>query len=532
MRRNIFLVLLLCSLLAFPIHTLAATAPVQDWDWLVKEVASGKASITLASNIVSDGETGLAAPDTVTIEGNGFALTGAIVDSGTVILKDVRVLGDNGIDEESGGPALTLRGDGAIAVLLGSSRAEGGRSGKDGETGGDAILMTGNGQGLILNNTTTAIGGIGRFYGGAGVRVTGCNAQVLATDSASLVGSPGLARGGDGLVAPSCCKVTLSVQGSVTGGASPYEGADGLHSLACEACEVRAAISMSGITMAIGGVGKDGGNGILLARSEAGEAADLSLADTCMLIGGDGGTAGSALEAANASIAYDGTPLAIGGSYYETESDAVALTDCTILGDEDALQVSEGEQRSTHPASDVSAIIHAALGQQSDRYVPVIIDDGLNTRDLQTKLNGFAVDRGAVNQVNISGNVLKIFMYTTELDARMNFQQRLMDDGEGGTRLVLIGLASTEWPTMESTVAGLQKLLSIGVTQLAYTCVDPVYHDQVLDLATLVAAIDAYEDGEVVRVMCGTADNAIIFILSDGTRDYQEELMPEVARPI
>lgn len=539
MRKNVILCIWVAFSLLLPGISLAGAqaAPAEPvpWQWLVDQVESGAQVVTLPGDIVSDGETGLAASGTVRIEGGGFSLTDALVDSGTIVFKDVRLNGIHGVDDEPGGNALVLRGDGAIAVLMGTSRAEGGRCGPEGETGGDGIQLLGNNQGLILNGTATAAGGIGRITGGAGVRVTGRDGSILLTDSAALIGSHGLIEGGDGLHANACCKVILEAQASVTGGSAQNTAGSGIVSQPDEACDAKeAGISLTGMAMAIGGVGQAGGHGILMERTEPDENAALSLG-TCMIIGGDGETGGSAIHATNATIRYEDAAQIIGGQHYGTESPAMELTGCKVECDESAIVIVPGAKAKSYPASGVSTIINTALSQQSSRYTPKIIEDGLAVQATETKLNGFTVERGSTSQAKLSGNGLKIFMFGGTLEKRLQFQQRLMDDGNGSTRFVLIGAVSDEWPTIESSVAALRKLESLGVTQLAYTTVAPSYHDRVLDIATLLKALDAYEaeqETEVAKVMCGTADDAVIFILEDGTRDYQEELMPEVVRPV
>lgn len=534
MRKPIILCILFTTWLMFSVPAQAAPskAAPADWAWLVDQVESGATSIALPNDIVCDDDTGLYPKEALRIEGNAFSLTGAIIDGGTVIFQDVRLLGTHGVDDENGGAALTLRGTETIAVLSGSTRAEGGRSAMEGEAGGDGVLMTDRGQGLILNNSASASGGIGRIHGGYGVRVEGCDSSVLLTNSATISGSAGIGVGGSGLHAPSCGKLALQEQASITGGISSYAGGHGIHSALCEACGKQASVSLTASTMAIGGVGKDGGHGVLISRSQPGEEPDLSLSGNCMVLAGDGETCGSAVNATNATISYADTPNLIGGRFYQTKAPAILLSSCTVLGDESAVNISESEKTDSYPASDASLIVNQAISQQSNRYEPKIIEDGLSSMELATSLNGFTVERGNVRQVNVSGNNLKIFMYKSELEGRMQFKQYLMEDGQGGTRLVLVATPSDPWPTVEATVAGLRKLESIGITQLAYTCVGPTYHEQVLDLATLLKAVDAYGEENIHRILSGTADDAIIFIQPDGARDYQETLMPEVSRPI
>lgn len=531
MRKREFLcilIILLGLMFLLPATAFAAAETPADWAWLVAQVASGAESITLPNDITCDSDDGLLAASNCDIIGNGFAITGAILDGGVFVLRDVRLVGIHGVDDEHGGTALTLRGDGTVAALMGTTRAEGGRSGMDGDHGGDGILMDGENQGLIMDGTSVAAGGVGHLYGGAGVRVLGCNANLLLSSNAAIVGSSGVAEGAAGIVSPSCCKITMNKQGTTTGGASPYVGGDGIASLLCEACEGRAPVSLSDMAMAIGSTGQDGGSGIRITREGATDEADLLLSGSCMLIGGDGNTAGAALHAEGCLIVASDTPTAVGGRFFETETAVLVLEDSTVDGE---INATDGVQTDSYPASNVSSIINTALSQRSDRYVPKVIEDGLGSRELLQSLNGVSVEKGSVSQANVSGGGLKIFMHNGTLEKRMQFKQHLMDDGAGGVRLVLIGSSSDEWPTIDATVAALRKLESLGVTQLAYTCVPPVYHERVLDIATLLAAIDESE-AEVARIMCGTADDAIIFYYEDKTMDYQEELMAEVARPV
>lgn len=516
----------------------AATAPLVDWQWLLDQAAAGKTTIELPNSLVRAAEDpGLRAEGQLRVQGNGYTITGAQVDGGTIIFENIRLIGLQGKADENGGDALVMRGEDTVVVLMNDAYAEGGASGaaasEDSGYGGHGVRMMDDRQDLILNGASTVMGGVGHLFGGMGVRADGCGSRILMSASASAAGSPGLAQGGSGLFAPACAKVTLGEQASASGGGSPYSGGHGIASFECENCGARSLISIGGTSMAIGGVGNEGGNGIHLVRAGRADKADLLLSDTCMIIGADGMTAGAALSALDAVIEYRGDGVQLyGGRYYETEIPAAALENCEERGDADKVLVVQGAQSDTYAAGHLSSVIHAAINRQSDQFMPEIIEDGLITRDLQTARNGFAVETGTVSQVNVSDNYLKIFMYSGTLEQRLQFQQRLMDDGEGGTRLVLIAQMSDEWPTLEATVAGLQKLLSIGISQIAYTCVAPVYHDRVLDLSALVDAIDADPQGDVDRVMCGTADDAIIFIREDKTRDYQETLMADVIRPI
>lgn len=529
----------ICILLVFAMFigllpVCATAAAPADWAWLLDQVARGTASITLPNDIAYDGGEGLSSEEIIRIEGGGFGITGAVIDGGTFVFKDVRLLGTHGVREESGGDALVLRGDGAIAILMGSTRAEGGRSGPSGESGGDAIQLLGEKQGVVLNGTATAVGGTGRLFGGAGIRVSGCNGNVLLTDSASVSGSMGLAEGGSGIHAPACCKITLEAQSSLTGGSAQNAGGHGLLSQPCEACEVQAPISLFGMSMAIGSLGQEGGHGISITRTALGEEDDLLLADTCMIIGGDGQTNGSAIYGEFVSIAVSGQPQAFAGRYYTTEEPALRLTDSAITADAEGLVVTKATEAKSYPASEIPSMINAALAQKSEHYAAIVIEDGLAVQATDTKLNGFTVENGRVSQVSVNGSGLKIFMHNGTLEGRMQFRQRLMAEDAEATRLVLIGATSDEWPTLESTTAALRKLQSLGFSQLAYTCIAPTYNERILDLAALIEAIDAYEaenELELSKLYCGTADDAIIFVLKDGTRDYQEGLMPEVRRP-
>lgn len=540
MRKKCFLCILLLVLTLFagtslPVSARGATASPADWAWLVDQVKSGAKTITLPNDIVCEGDEGLSPAETVRIEGGIYSITGTLVDGGTVVFKDVRLLGTHGVGDENGGDALTLRGEGTIAVLMGATRAEGGKSGTEGESGGDGVQLLGNKQGLILNNTATAAGGIGRGEGGAGIRAHGCGNSILMTDNAAAVGSLGLGIGGPGISAPACCKVTLESAASAKGGNAQHDAGEGILSQPCgQDCDQHQVISLAGTAMSIGGIGQSGGNGVEVIRTAVGDAEDLLLNEACMLIGGDGETSGSGLKATNAAIAYSGTPQAFGGLYYATQTSAALLDGCTETG-RDALAVQEGKKTETYPASGVASIINSNLGQRSNRYAPQVLEDGLTVTATETKLNGVSVEKGSTSQAKVSGSGLKIFMFNGTLEKRMQFQQRLMSDGAEGTRLVLIGSVSDEWPTVESTPAALRRLVSLGVTQLGYTTVAPAYRDRVLDIEGILAALDAYEAEhslEVPKVMFGTADDAVIYVLADGTRDYQEGQMAEIVRPV
>lgn len=538
MRKTVILCILLGIAFSFSIASAAKTPEPVAWEWLVGEAARGVETITLAGDVLCDDESapGLAPAGTLRIEGGGFSITGARVESGTVLFNDVKLDGLQGVGDEDGGSALTMTGDGAIAVLMGTTRAQGGASGPDGERGGSGVSMQGKGQGLILRSTAAATGGVGRILGGHGIDAAGCDANVLMADGSVAKGNLGLAEGGHGLHLPSCGKATLSDQASATGGKAQNTGGSGLFSFLCDACERSAPLSLGGQAMAIGAVGQAGGHGISVARKAPGEQADLSLGGQAMLFGGDGMPGGAALQAENAALSYAGAVQAFGGQYFgDTPSEALMLTGCKALGDAAALTVTQGKRTETYPAGEIAPQIAAALSLRSDRYAPAVIEDGLAVRATETKLDALSVERGNTSQAKVGGTGLKIFLYSGTLETRMQFQQRLMEDGEGGIRLVLIATRSTEWPTVDTTTAALRKLLEMGIGQLAYTTAAPTHFERAIDIAALVEAIDAYEaahDLELAKVLLGTADDAVIFVPPDGTRDYQEALMPEIARPV
>lgn len=527
------LAILLCG--ALPCGAQAAPAETYTWQWLLAQAASGAESITLPGDIVCDSDEGLSASGTLRIDGAGHSITGARIASGTIVFKDTRLLGLHGIDAESGGDALVLVDDGCIAVLMGTTRAEGGRSGPQGEYGGDGVRLLGAGQGIILNSTSSASGGIGRLYGGAGIRVEGCDGNILLADSATITGSLGLVEGGAGVNAPACATITASQQGSMTGGNAQYVAGNGLQSLLCERCDASVTVSAGDMVMAIGGIGQTGGHGMVVERADLDDHIDLALDGSCMLIGGDGETNGAALHARRANIHFSGQPKLFGGRYYMESIATLMLEDCSLYDESEGLLPQPPVQSETYPAGNISSIINTAISQRSERYQPSVIEGGLAEQATEIRLNGLTVERGSTSQAKVNDAGLKIFMYNTTLEKRLQFKQRLMEDGDTGTRLVLIAVVSDEWPTVEASVAALRKLVSLDITQLAYTTVAPTYNERVLDIAALLDAIDAYDaaaDTEIPRVLCGTADDAVIFVLPDGTREYQEALMPEIQRAL
>lgn len=535
----LFFIPVLCLLLlpsaGMAMSASAALDPPVEWSWLVREIENGKTTITLPNSIVFEGDAGLSPTEPITIIGNNQTLTGVILDGGMVTFKDVVLAGIDGLDDEDGGAGLTLRGEGTIAVLSGTSRAAGGNSGPSGSNGGAGILMEADKQGVILRNQASSTGGIGRFYGGAGIHAIGCASSVLATDSVVLIGRQGIAEGGAGIDMPSCATITLSEYASAGGGSSVTDGGAGVRSLLCEACEARGLVTAGGTAILSGGVGKTGGAALHAtrsARSDADVPPDLTLSDGSMYFGAAGETAGSAIDAQNCMIFFGGEAQFYSGAYYAETAPVLALTDCIEEGDPEMIQLVDGTKVDKYPASDVSLIINSALSVVSDRYTPVVTENGLNTRKLAAKLNGITVERGKVSQARVNDGGLKITLWNGTYEKRLEYNQWLMSDGGDGVRLVLIATTSQVWPTLDTTVAALRKLDSLGVTQLAYSNVDPVYNERIIDIKAVLAAVDAYAS-PVDHVLFGTEDDCVIFLLEDGkTREYQEELMQDVRVPL
>jgi hypothetical protein len=508
----------------------AAPAPMMDWAWLVDQVASGVETITLPNSIVSDG-TPLVVSGQITIEGNGYMLTGAVLEGGTFLLRNVVLQGVHGLAEEAGGAGLTLRGEGAIAMLSGGSRAAGGRSGPEGKQGGAGIRLEGKRQGLILLDTASAQGGVGRLYGGDGLEVIGCEARVALSRTASLSGNAAIAEGGAGLRLPACAVVTMDGYAFAVGGESTYTGGAGLCSLSCEVCAAQGSLELAGSAMLMGGVGDTGGAAVSLARAALGETADLTLREDCALIGGDGKIAGSALVAQGARIALaDKATLQSGGYFAETGAKPVfelidsALTPETYEG-------LPGVKLNQYPAGEVSGMIQSAMAEHNPRAVPTAIENGLTTRELSTRLGDVRVERGRVMQAAVNGGGLRITLRDQEYMERIEFELRLSGDGGEGVRFILIAAKSLPCYTLETTAAALRKLDSLGVTQLALTSIAPVYYERIWDLAALLQAVDASADA-AERVLLGTADDAVIFVPESGDWQYQEELMAEIVREL
>ncbi|MDR0898516.1 MAG: hypothetical protein LBN04_11765 [Oscillospiraceae bacterium] len=528
-------ILLLClALLWLPLmaNAQAAPAPQVDWAWLVDQVASGAETVTLPNSIVSDG-TPLVTSGQITLQGNGYTLTGAVLEGGTFLLRNVTLQGVHGLADEAGGAGLTLRGTGAIAMLSNGSRALGGRSGPEGERGGAGICLEDKRQGLILTDTASAQGGVGRLYGGDGLLVLGCEARVAIDKTASLSGNAALAEGGAGLRLPGCAVFTMDGYAFAVGGESTYTGGAGLCSLPCEACAVQGSLDLAGDAMVMGGVGNAGGTAVHLERAELGDATDLTLREGSALIGGDGETAGVALAARGARIALEGDATLQSGSYFidAGAKAALSLTDSALTPE--GYEGLPGVKLKQYPASGVSAIIQAELSEYNPRQVTPTVENGLTTRELSTRFDKLRVEKGRAMQAAINGSSLRITLRDQEYMERLDFEQRLSGDGgEGeGARLVIIAAKSLPGYTLESTTAALRKLETLGVTQLALTSIDPVYYERIWDVAALLKAVDASED-PVARLLLGTADDAVIFELEAGDWQYQEGLMAEVIRPL
>lgn len=531
MRKFSLFTLLLALLVSLFSTVSAEMPPVMEWSWLVEQLASGAETVKIPNNMVSDG-TPLRVEGTVSIDGGGYTLTGAQIESGTFLLTNVTLQGVHGVGDEDGGAGLALLGDGAVAVLGEGVRALGGTGGPEALRGGAGVLLCGEGQGLILRADATATGGVGRTLGGSGVQVEGCGCEVIVTDDVSLLGREGQYQGGAGLEAAACTSLKLSGAAAVTGGGAVYNGGAGLLSGVCEACALRGSVSLEGQTMFAGGVGQVGGNAVTVARQSPESAVDVSLAGQVMLLGGAGETGGSGLAATLCRVSVEGDGiLCSAGNYLLDGVPALKLDGCEVAGDLDAVSAAEGVQLDYSPGVNVSNIVANAIGQRSDRYEPTLVENGLTERELFTRYNNISVESGRVTQAAVNGGGLRITMRDGTYEQRLEYQQRLMSDGAEGTRLVLIASSSQEWITVESTVAALEKLLSLGVTQLAYTTVAPTYYERILDLQTVVDAVHA--DGEPVeRVLFGTADDCVVFLREDGEWDYQESLMAEVVRPL
>ncbi|MCL1796147.1 MAG: hypothetical protein FWG37_04565, partial [Clostridia bacterium] len=439
----------------------------------------------------------------------------------------VQLKGVHGIGDESGSPGLIVRGDGTRVILSGNTLVEGGRSGPMGERGGDGVLLEGHGADILLHDRAYAAGGTGNFYGGHGVRMLGCDDSLLIGGSAASMGKGGLAEGGAGVYAPGCAKIIALDQGTAGGGASPYTAGGGIRSIPCDSCKALGTSTVKGEAIVTGGVGAEGGNAIWVTRVKRGNEPDILLDGTPMLIGGSGGAAGSAIRAENCVLLYSGTPMLFAGNYYETESPVKQLSKCRETGDSKALVEERGVQVSSYPANNVTSVIRAELESVNERAMPKTIENGLTTGELFTKLDGKIVDKGRVTQMTLGGKTLLISMYDATLEARLQYTPRLSTDGGDGLRLILIASKSEEALSVEATVAALRKLRSEGFTQFAYTSVEPVYCERMIDIDALLEAIEEEEE-EPKTVLFGTADDMVMYPRGKGNREYKIGLMERI----
>lgn len=536
MRKKYRCFIMLALMLICGAQAMAATKePDATWEWLLKQVKSGNKIITLPSNIICEGDEGLLAEEPITIEGDGFSLKGALVDGGQVTFHNTRLQGIHGLADESGGAALTVRGDETVVIFTGHTDAIGGRSGPTGEYGGDGVRLEGNRQGLILRGKSTSTGGIGYFNGGAGVRIIGCENTVLATDSAACIGKPGLGVGGAGVDGPSCATVGFSGRTASAGGGSAYTGGSGILSVPCTVCQVHGNMKVLDQAIITSGVGAAGGHAIEILRESFDSTkkdlpVDLRLEGEITLVGGHGGTAGSAIHAVSGILRYMDTPTFYSGNYLEKEAPILDLTDCIEDGSKEGIIAEQGKQLGTeaYPAKDMSAIISAELKQTNDRYTPSVVTDGLTKRELATKYHELSVVKGKTGKAAVNGISMKMNLWNGTYEKRLDFYQWLASDGKDGVRYVMVATKPEEWLAVEGTVEAFEKLLSLGITQLAYTSVDPVYCERIIDLAAMLEAVKAAEM-PVERVLFGTADDCVIFVFEgDKQWVYQEELMDKL----
>lgn len=533
--KRIRAILLILTIFAvFPLLRGAAEAkePLVDWAWLIAQVKSGKETIKLPNDIICEDEEGLLAEKPVTIEGGGFSIKNMAVSGGQVTFHDVKLRGEHGLADENGGPGLRLFGEHTVAIFSGATAVEGGRSGPAGECGGDGILLAGDHQRVLLYDKASATGGTGAFIGGNGIHVLSNACSVLVGGDATCAGKNGLVEGGAGLSALSCSEVVILENGSAEGGSSQYTGGAGVLSIVCDACDAHGIATVKDSAILTSGTGADGGHGILMLRKTPGEPADLRIEGTPILIGGGGGTAGAAIRAENSGIAYKGEPMLFGGNFYETESEVRWLDNCSESGDMEKIAEEAGIQVTSHPASGISSIIRAELDRQNERYTPPVVQDGLTTRELAYKLGGYTVDRGKVSGMTLDGKALLISMFNGTMEKKLQYTPRLSEVGpDGGLRLVLIAEAPEEWLTVESTVAALRKLSKSGFTQFAYTSVDPVYCERIVNLEALLKAIDK-EKEPPEKIILGTADDAVIFLRGKEPNEYKTGLMEKILVPL
>lgn len=525
--RRVFLVLLLLSLL-LPAHSLADD-PAFDWDWLLKQAAAGRKTATLQTDVVCDPDKPLIASEAgFTIECGGYGITGAVIGGGMVTIRNGNLLGLDALADEDGGAGLTVRGEGTIVVLSGSTKVAGGRGSLQGGTGGDGVRLEGDNQGLILRGTTVASGGFSRGTGGAGVRAAGCGVSVRLTDTASAQGGMGYYTGGAGIAARACTGVGVGGNATVGGNAGVFTGGHGIDSKPCDICARSGSVALSERCVVAGGTGAVAGCGVHMQRVAPGEDADLTLSGECIVFGGSGMTGGSAVRLIQGTLAFgEGEMSLFAGGYMYNPSPALALEGSKTLGEVSAAIQAEGAQLDADPGAETAYIVDRAMRVQNAREIPDEVVNGLNARKLQTKLGSLSVEGGVVSSVNLSGNSLRISMWNATYEQRLSFRQRLMTDGEDGARFILICERSHPFVTVDATVAALRKLQTLGVTQFAYTTAAPVYYERVLDLGALLDAVDA-SDQPVVRVWFGTADDAVIFIGEDESRNYQINLMDEL----
>ena len=505
--------------------------PVYTWDDVRAQIDQGAATVQIPNDMtVPAGET-IGVDGTLTIEGGGCTLSGGLtVSGGVVIFKDTALTGANGIDSDDGYAALTVL-EGAAVVLSGRSSAIGGRAGQFGAKGGDGVVLEGEGSGLILRGTAYASGGVGREQGGHGVWVKGCGASVILTDNASAIGSASMHTGGSGLYAPACASVTLSGMAQLAGGNGTNDSGSGLTGVPCEACEKTAQIAIKDTAVLVGGIGYDGGAGLNVERAEAGDTADVTLSDGCMFFGGSGVNGGAAIRAVNSAIAVEGAPQCYGGGYSGDARTVVQFYGCALTGESSITQI-DGAKIAADPTQSVAEYVHVTLQQvdEAARFRPV--ETALSADEMTTSLDGLKVEKNAVTQVYLNGSNYKTTLWNATYEKKLSFKERLMQ-AEDGVRLVLIAQESPEYLTFESTPAALKKYVSLGVTELALTMIEPVYYERVLSLEGLLEAMEAYGMDEIGRVMIGTADDCVIFRTAKGNVwDYQETLLPELLREV
>lgn len=531
MMKKIICILLTAALLlaALPVLASSSAMPPMTWADVRAQLDKGAEIIRLTSAVsVPAGET-LSVEGTLTIDGAGFALSGGLtVEKGTVIFKDVNLSGANGINAENGRPALIVR-DGAIAVLSGASSAAGGRAGSIGMRGGDGVLLEGESSGLILRGSSHASGGMGMNEGGCGVKAEGCGASVIITDTASVLGGSGMHVGGSGLNAPGCVSMTASVSAQMAGGNATLTGGDGLCSLACERCGKAGPVAISDNSVFVGGIGAQGGSALKVRRDAPAEKTDVTVSGAGMFFGGTGRISGYAMELTRCSVAFEGTLMAVAGGFSESTVDALALGACDVRTGVDCVLQTPGSQISGDPTFSVAGTVYNALQQVDEASRFQTVESMLDPEQMRTTLGKLKTEKSAKSQVYLGGSAYKTTLWNATYEKKLQIKTRLMEC-EDGVRMVLIAQDSPEYLTMDSTLAALKKYHSLGVTELALTMTDPVYYERVLALGPLLEAVEAYGADKVERIMIGTADDCVIFVLPDGAWDYQETLLPTLLR--